>query len=115
MTTTAQILTRAAAIIGERGHTQGTYIDQHGRVCAIGAIRVATAEAAGVTGATLQVAAAGQLNLADWDTAASAAGHDAVDAAQRTAAESILVWNDRPGRTTHEVQALLRRAAKETT
>lgn len=42
MKTTKQILLDAAEILKTRGRTTGRYIDQDGKVCLIGALRIAT-------------------------------------------------------------------------
>lgn len=101
------LLDRAADIITERGWYQGHFIDEEGRcVCALGALNLAYAEAAGVDASVNGGAWHGwpgpkPLNLA-------------VDALQAATGQEdwIAEWNDDEDRTEAEVVAALRAAAK---
>lgn len=100
-TTPQALLERAADLLDERGWHQGDYIGPDGCLCALGAIYTAVC---------------GQ--VPDLDDPLRGYGNTMVTTAEsRAAAElppgwpSLSLWNDEPGRTKTEVQALLRRAA----
>lgn len=114
--TPASLLTRAAAILDERGWTQGFYFNEAGCVCALGAIHAAVAEAAGQDSTDrLRLEFPHLAITADMQPLADAflKALDAVDAAVPGGKDrfSLAEWNDQRGRTKREVQELLRRAA----
>lgn len=108
--TPQQVLLRAADIIGERGWTQGDYINEAGCVCAVGAIRAAAAEQAGLDNF---------LDVLDGDAVLPVGLSDAARRAELLAGAHVddpfgglVGWNDAEGRTADEVVTILRAAAE---
>jgi hypothetical protein len=115
--TPGALLTRAADILDQRGWFQGSYFNDTGCVCVLGAIHAAVAEAAGqdVTEDLLKFP---RLPLTqDMQPLVQSYNH-AVRALNdevpfgNVLACAIPDWNDENGRTKEEVQAMLRRAAE---
>jgi hypothetical protein len=106
--TPQQLLTRAAEILDERGWFQGWYIRDDGCVCAVGAVNLAASEADGNEALDLDAES-------EWDNISTSvrwARENALEALRGAVDGSIVEWNDKPGRTKDEVQAILRRAAE---
>lgn len=114
------LLARAADIIGERGWAQGDYINEAGCVCAVGAIRAAAAEQAGLDNF---------LDVLDGDAVLPVGLSDAARRAELLAGDRLVAnddgshvggilfgglvgWNDAEGRTADEVVTILRAAAE---
>lgn len=114
--TPAQLLTRAADILDERGWFQGSYFNDSGCVCVLGAIHAAVAEAAGqdITEDLLRFP---RLPLTqDVQSLAQSYNHAIKVLNEQVPFGDILAcaipdWNDEHGRTKDDVQELLRRAA----
>lgn len=109
MTSSTDVLLKAAELLGEKGWCQGQSIDNDGRMCAVGAIRSAGQELLG-----------GSM----WGNRLDEAG----DALDRFFAhindglkpvsvidpfQSIPEWNDNPRRTVEDVILELKRTASE--
>lgn len=92
------ILERAADIIDERGWYQGGYEARDGRVCAAGAIRLATGLAAIPP-------------IEDTETVVLNAAYRALEAALPT--HYISTWNDWPHQTKEQVTGTLRQIAAQ--
>lgn len=110
--TPQEILSRAADLIDERGWTQGDYVSEDGCVCALGAINVAAAEAAGV-----EIAPDDYLFLAlyraggGYYQAARAAEELAGAQVAGQAPDGIVYYNDQVASLATQVVAVLRAAA----
>jgi hypothetical protein len=113
--TPAQLLTRAADLLDERGWHQGDYVGNDGCVCMLGAVRVAAIDAEGAE-VTIQ-----DLDTKEMDELVSERTARMVEIAESTLTKLVnaetqvfdpAVWNDQKGRTKEEVQAMLRRAAE---
>ena len=110
----AQVLEKAAAVIEERGWTQGTNQDNNGRLCVFGGLAVALGDDpddnydkpwAGPKATGLRRAIVGGMleelgRRVDADTNLEAAG------------ELSTSWNDRSGQTSHKVTTTMRSAAQ---
>lgn len=92
MTTTADVLRKAAEVIERDGWTRGVGTDESGAHCTIGALSVAAAE-----------------TYTTWGLAFRAIYNGL--RAQGVASPGIVEFNDAPDRTAEEVTALLRFAA----
>ena len=94
--TISEILRKAADVLRERGHCKGTYEDDAGHVCAIGAIRVA------MFGNTAAV------NEKYWSTTELFEEY----LGEEFNADSIVQFNDASVRTPETVIAALNSAAR---
>lgn len=87
-----EVLLKTIALIEEKGWCQGSY-QKDGKVCAKGGIRIAC----------------------NWPLCDDSSYDDAVAAVAKLivgeVGNSIISWNDTPGRTKNEVLAVLRQAA----
>ena len=97
--TVPEVLRRAEQEIGTRGWCQHTLKDEHGAVCARGAIYLAVA------------ATTDPLAMAWTDYMLTEAADDALSV---YLGEHVTLWNDREGRTVDEVRAALSAAAEKT-
>lgn len=105
------LLARAADVITERGWNQGGYMSHDGRVCVLGALRIAAADA------PADEARRVALDVSDYSGPEDG---DAVEAAalvlrdhlggQDVATWDVSAWNDHSRRTAGEVVAALRAA-----
>jgi hypothetical protein len=96
--TPSEILLKAADLLAERGWTQGQLVSAGGRVCALGAIRIAC------TG-TIDVLPG--LSLGD-------AGNSASRRLETYVGCWIASWNDAPERTAEDVILAMKRVAHDT-
>lgn len=88
------LLLKTAGVIEERGWCQNSYGDKQGRLCILGAMRVAL-----------------KLPLRDFCGAIPPAGDEAMDRLSRHIGNRPHKWNDAQGRTQAEVVAKLRAVA----
>lgn len=109
-TTPQALLNRAADLLDERGWAQRTYLDRDGCLCALGAVRTAAAEAAGITDreGMLDVLFDPSVTVLGQPVRlAQKAAEDLLDSAVPT--RDVAIWNDSKQRTENEVVELLRR------
>lgn len=104
----SEILARAAEINTERGHCKGSYRDEEGRVCAMGAIYSALGALRGDGGQSIPVFGWGQ----------GPCGEKAIFYASRMAdriADRVTVseYNDLPGTSAEDITLLLKKAAAD--
>lgn len=91
-----RILGTAEQLLRLRGWTRGRYVDDHGRMCLLGSLQVATAEEGFNPGRCPE--------LVDVITTL----HTAISDPHSSRAGSLIKWNDAPIRTEDEVCELLR-------
>lgn len=101
--TPAEVLRRAAEVLGERGWTQRVEIDEVGQCCAQGAIRLA------VTGG-IDRSPDGVDETELWSEAENALWDHIEDAGEIV--DGVAEWNDTHGRTAAEVKAAMLAAAE---
>lgn len=111
MTSSSDILRRAAEVLGEKGWTQGQSMDNEGRMCAVGAIRYAGHEMLGgsMWGHRFDEAGA----AVDVFFAHLNSGLKPQHIVPGDVPISIPEWNDNPERTAEDVILELKRAASE--
>ena len=112
--TTAELLTKAADLLVEKGWTRETYQDGNGCMCAVGAITVA----AGGSFIYDEDDAPEDFTGPNCDTDPIYAAIEAVEnvvngAVSSRASFCVVEWNDEQGRTAGEVIDVIRFAAKQ--
>lgn len=99
-----EALRGAAGIIAERGHAKGMLEDTDGRVCAIGALRIACFGTARNRGRYDQGF--------DWDLYDDIYSHLESYIHDELCVDGVMLYNDEPERTQAEVVAAFRAAAE---